>query len=58
MGEKEQQLVDRAFLFYFILYIIFFIYILIKWHKSEPYVFVTPEGQEEVEPQPESGPFQ
>ena len=60
MGLTEEEIddVEKFFRLYVILHVIIVICIALLWYKEDPDKFVTPEGQEVVEEQPQSGPFQ
>lgn len=54
----NEDMADKLFIFYSFLYLVFFSIFGWLWATGEPLVYITPEGQEVIEKQPESGPFQ
>ena len=59
MKQNEDADFDRKlFLLYVLLHLFFLLLAGVQWWRGESEEFVTPKGQEVVEKQPESGPFQ
>lgn len=54
----EMDELDKFFLLYVLLYLTIFAFTYFVWLREDYKEFETPEGQEVIEKQPESGPFQ
>jgi hypothetical protein len=57
MKNDESKSIYKNEVFLFFIYILFAAYIYLKIYRNDVVEFVTPEGQEEVLPPPESGPY-
>jgi len=54
---KDADTADKLFILYIFLYAFIFLSVGWMWYVGEPKEFVTPEGQEVIDKQQESGPF-
>ena len=53
----NEEIADKLFILYIFLYAFIFLSVGWMWYVGEPKEFVTPEGQEVIDKQQESGPF-
>ena len=54
---KDADMADKLFILYIFLYVFIFLSVGWMWYNGEHEEFVTPEGQEVIDKQPEAGPF-